>query len=201
MKKRPCTCSLRLLPDAPKKRGFSEGCKVAEFSLFRGAHKRAVYEAGDVRDIALAVIPKSDLNRVEHVVFILVDARRHVRAIAVGSAQTHDRCGFRLGDVMKLFDPVIDHIVNPPSRAPASNIGGLFMAHNHPSGSALFSGEDVRVAYNVANAFRDVPFGLLDSLVVTDGGNYSSMLDFKSQIDGLRAVVTVPFRDATRSAP
>ncbi len=194
MKKRSCTCSLRLLPESGSKRGFSEGCKVAEFKLFRGAHQRAIFETTDIRDIALSVIPKSDLARIEHVLFILVDARKYVRAIAVGTMDERGRCGIQFSSVMRLFDPVIDNIVNPPSRAPASNIGGIFMVHNHPSGNAIFSVEDVRATYNIAQAFRDAPFGLVDSVVVTPLGAYSSMEEFKAHLNGLRAAATVPFR-------
>lgn len=197
MKKRSCTCSLRLLPESGSKRGFSEGCKVAEFKLFRGAHQRAVFDVTDVRDIALAVIPKGDVARIEHVLFVLIDARKYVRAIAVGTMDEHQRCGIKFADVMRLFDPVIDNIVNPPSRAPASNIGGIFMAHNHPSGNAIFSVEDVRTTYNIAQAFRDAPFGLVDSIVVTPEGAYSSMFEFKEHLTGLRVASTVPFRRIT----
>lgn len=194
MKPRACACSLRLVPDARQRAGRSEGCKVAEFSLYRGAYPRAVFDSADVRDVAFSVIPKADLARVEHALFILLDARRYIRAIATGTVDEHSRCGIRFADVMRLFDPVIDHIVNPPSRAPASNIGGILMVHNHPSGNALFSVEDVRAAYGIAQAFREAPFGLIDSLVVTPGGGYSSMREFAEYVGGLSVAKTVAFR-------
>lgn len=172
-----CRCALRLQGRA----AGSTSCVMADLQLYSGAYKRDVFDAADVRDIALTVIPAQDLDRVEHVVFILVDHKHRVLGVASGSAGAHDRCGIRVADIARVFEPVVERAVGGGRK-----IGGLFMIHNHPSGNALFSAHDVRITHTLADAHRELPWGLVDSMVLVRGGAYTSLRDFQ---DHARKVV------------
>ncbi len=170
MAERTRGCALRL----HGRSAGSTSCVMADFQLYRGAYKRDVFDAADVRDIALSVIPAGDLDRVEHAVFILVDSKHRVLGVASGSAGAHDRCGLRIEDIARVFEPIVQR-----AHGSGRKIGGLFMIHNHPSGNALFSAHDVRITRTLADAHRELPWGLIDSLVLVRGGAYTSLRDFQ----------------------
>lgn len=56
-----------------------------------------------------------------------------------------------------------------------ANATSVVLAHNHPSGFALPSGEDVQTTKQLAMALRSVEIELVDHIVVADG-DYVSML-------------------------
>jgi DNA repair protein RadC len=56
-----------------------------------------------------------------------------------------------------------------------SNIGALYMGHNHPSGNVMFSEEDVLITRKIADLHKDLPWGVGDSMVITKDRNYASM--------------------------
>ena len=56
-----------------------------------------------------------------------------------------------------------------------TNATSVVLAHNHPSGFALPSGEDVQTTKQLAMALRSVEIELVDHIVVADG-DYVSML-------------------------
>ena len=56
-----------------------------------------------------------------------------------------------------------------------ANASSVVLAHNHPSGIAVPSAEDVQTTYRVANALNTVEIILADHVVVSDG-DYTSML-------------------------
>ena len=57
-----------------------------------------------------------------------------------------------------------------------SNASSVVLAHNHPSGLAIPSGEDVQTTKQLAMALRSVEIELADHIVVADG-DFVSMVD------------------------
>ncbi|MBQ2785242.1 MAG: DNA repair protein RadC [Oscillospiraceae bacterium] len=57
-----------------------------------------------------------------------------------------------------------------------SNATSVVLAHNHPSGLAVPSGEDVQTTKHLAMALRSVEIELVDHIVVADG-DYVSMME------------------------
>ena len=55
-----------------------------------------------------------------------------------------------------------------------ANATTVVLAHNHPSGIAVPSAEDVQTTYRVANALDTVEITLADHIIVADG-DYTSM--------------------------
>lgn len=56
-----------------------------------------------------------------------------------------------------------------------ANATTVVLAHNHPSGIAVPSAEDVQTTYRVANALNTVEITLADHIIVADG-DYTSMM-------------------------
>ena len=51
---------------------------------------------------------------------------------------------------------------------------GVILVHNHPSGNAKPSAEDIKTAKDLGDALRLFDISLLDSIIITDGdGSYS----------------------------
>ena len=57
----------------------------------------------------------------------------------------------------------------------AANASTVVLAHNHPSGLAIPSGDDVQTTYRIAQALQSVEVVLADHFIVADG-EYVSML-------------------------
>ena len=55
----------------------------------------------------------------------------------------------------------------------ATNASFAVLAHNHPSGLALPSGDDVETTRTVANALRSVDVGLLDHIIFAENDSIS----------------------------
>ena len=64
----------------------------------------------------------------------------------------------------------------------ASNATTVVLAHNHPSGVAIPSGEDVQTTRRIAQALRAVEVHLADHIVVADG-DYVSMAQSGQRFD------------------
>ena len=64
----------------------------------------------------------------------------------------------------------------------ASNATTVVLAHNHPSGVAIPSGEDVQTTRRIAQALRAVEVHLADHIVVADG-DYVSMAQSGHRFD------------------
>ncbi len=60
-------------------------------------------------------------------------------------------------------------------RAIATNATAMILAHNHPSGLAFPSEEDIKVTYDVAKNLQGIDVMLLDHMVISDG-DYISMV-------------------------
>lgn len=65
----------------------------------------------------------------------------------------------------------------------AANATTVVLAHNHPSGIAIPSNEDIQTTYRVADALRAVEVHLADHIVVADG-DYVSMVMSGHRFDG-----------------
>ena len=65
----------------------------------------------------------------------------------------------------------------------ATNATSVVLAHNHPSGIALPSDEDVATTYRVAEALRMVDIILVDHIVVADD-DFVSMVHSGHRFDG-----------------
>ncbi len=68
------------------------------------------------------------------------------------------------------------------STALAANATTVVLAHNHPSGLAIPSGEDVQTTRRIAMALRQVEVHLADHIVVADG-DYVSMAQSGHRFD------------------
>ena len=55
------------------------------------------------------------------------------------------------------------------------NATTAILAHNHPSGIAVPSAEDVRTTYRIGNALAAVDISLADHIIVADG-DFTSMV-------------------------
>ena len=64
-----------------------------------------------------------------------------------------------------------------------ANATAVVLAHNHPSGIAIPSGEDIQTTYRIAEALRAVEVHLVDHIVVADG-DYVSMVLSGPRFDG-----------------
>ena len=65
----------------------------------------------------------------------------------------------------------------------AANATTVVLAHNHPSGIAIPSGEDVQTTHRIADALRAVEIHLVDHIVVADD-DYVSMVMSGHRFDG-----------------
>lgn len=65
----------------------------------------------------------------------------------------------------------------------AANATSVVIAHNHPSGIAVPSGEDIQTTYRIAEALRTVDIHLVDHIVVADD-DYVSMVLSGYRFDG-----------------
>ena len=64
-----------------------------------------------------------------------------------------------------------------------ANATSVILAHNHPSGLALPSGEDIQTTYQVASALRAVEVRLVDHIIVADD-DYVSLAQSGYRFDG-----------------
>ena len=68
-----------------------------------------------------------------------------------------------------------------------ANASTVVLAHNHPSGLALPSGEDLQATRRISAALRAVDVTLADHIVVSDG-DYVSMVQSGYVFDDLQLV-------------
>lgn len=114
----------------------------------------------NVTDCGVYMVPKFHGKRNETVFLLCLDAKCKV----LGCREMGE------GSVNSAGVP-IRRIVET---ALGLNASTVVLAHNHPSGLALPSGEDVQSTYRVAAALNAVDIALADHIVVADG-DYVSM--------------------------
>lgn len=108
----------------------------------------------------------AEITKREHVLFVLVDMHGKVRLLGAFSSKHASLCAFHFRDMVPDLEFALVDTAKP---------GGLFMIHNHPSGHAAFSEDDLIVTRHVSRLHNDLPFGLVDSVVVTKGGAFVSL--------------------------
>jgi DNA repair protein RadC len=101
---------------------------------------------------------------VEYAMVLSLDSKNRPTSVAVSHIG---------GRASSLVEPSV--VFQPPI---LSNAVGFIFAHNHPSGSAEPSAEDLKMTRKLQQGARLVGLTLLDALVVTDDvGVYTSFLD------------------------
>jgi DNA repair protein RadC len=145
----------------PTTRGVGERGRArltAASEMYRRANYRAMAGKGSpivaVADV-VEVLRAMSLGDVEQLVAVYLDGQHRVlatRRLSVGSA------GFTIVDPRIVFRPAIQ-----------LGAKALIMAHNHPSGNARPSGEDLDVTNRVVKAGKVLGVNLLDSLVLSRG--------------------------------
>jgi DNA repair protein RadC len=121
-------------------------------------------ERTDNCDDALA-IARAMLRGLPHeeLLAILLDGANRVRGVARVSMGGTAGCACVPADVLR---PAI-----------VAGARAIILAHNHPSGDARPSSEDVAMTRGIGEACRIVGLALLDHMIVTDGLNHSSALE------------------------
>jgi DNA repair protein RadC len=112
-------------------------------------------------DAANLLIPRLAHKDQEELHVVLLDTRSRVMGIAAVYRGSLNTSVIRVGE---LFRPAIE--------APAA---AIILAHNHPSGLAEPSPEDVNVTRQVAQAGKLLDISLLDHLIIGEGGRYVSL--------------------------
>lgn len=106
-------------------------------------------------------MPEMSLLEQEHLRTILLDTKNHVVAIPtiyVGSVNT------TMIRVSELFREAIRR-----------NCPAIILVHNHPSGDASPSPEDVMVTKQAVEAGKLLDIDVLDHLVIGNGGRFVSL--------------------------
>lgn len=116
----------------------------------------------DIQSCAEYMVPKFIGRRNETVFLLCLDAKCKV----LGCREVGE------GSVNSAAVP-IRRIVE---MALGANASAVVLAHNHPSGYAVPSGEDVQTTKRLAMALRSVEIELADHIVVADG-DYVSLVD------------------------
>lgn len=98
----------------------------------------------------------------EHVVLVLFDAKRNMVFCDVISQGSFGSTGFHIRDIIEL--------------ALKFNATRAIIAHNHPSGIALPSREDVETTIELKNALKLIEVKLVDHIIVADN-DYVSIAD------------------------
>ena len=166
----------------------------------------------DLAALSFKALGPSEIQKREHLFFALVDHRELVWFLGVFSSKQEHMCAFKFQDMVPDLEatlfamdrgiaPSAPWLSNLPAGTPRRHPGGLFMIHNHPSGHAAFSDEDIAATDHIAKMHEGLPFGLVDSLVVTRGGAFVSLLSEQERVaqKGYRdALAKIPFRSLLR---
>jgi DNA repair protein RadC len=122
--------------------------------------ERAVIRcAGDIDRLLRAEmvdLPQEELR------VVLLNARNHVLAVRTASLGTADKAPVTLRDVFRL--------------AVKDNASAIAVVHNHPSGEASPSADDVALTELIVNAGEMLGVDVLDHVVIARGG-YASLKD------------------------
>jgi len=142
--------------------GHAKACKLmAAFELSKrvlsvGSSLPAIETPEDV----LAVVGELQKNKKEHFVVLYLNARNqllHRETISIGSLNTnnvHPR---------EVFSPALEHLA-----------ASVILAHNHPSGDATPTSEDVQVTKRIAKAGKIMGIDVLDHIILGNN-SYTSL--------------------------
>jgi DNA repair protein RadC len=134
---------------AQLKAAIELGTRVA-----RGEHmaRRQVKSPSDIADLLL--LEMSHLDQ-EHLRTVLLDTKNRIQAISTVYIGSLNASMVRVGEVFK--------------QAVKLNSAALIVAHNHPSGDATPSPEDVLVTRQIVSAGKLLDVDVLDHIVVGHG--------------------------------
>jgi DNA repair protein RadC len=141
---------------------------AAALELGRRTSRRLLPPSWPLRastDVAKWFTQKIGALEHEEMWVIALDGRNGVRGTRKVSQGGLHGCSISARDILRL------------SLADAA--AAVILVHNHPSGEAAPSPEDIGMTRKVRDAAAIVGVPLLDHVIVTAGGNYSSMLDLK----------------------
>lgn len=110
----------------------------------------AVENPADVAGIARLLLPT---DREGLAVFHL-DARHRIRSVELAAVGSLNACVIHPREVFKA--------------AILANAAAILMVHNHPSGAAIPSDEDVAITNRIGDAGRMLGIELLDHVIVTE---------------------------------
>jgi DNA repair protein RadC len=139
---------------------------AASLELGRRAARRAARDLGPLTSsaaVAARLTPDLAPLRHEELWLVCLDGRNHVRAIRrVAQGGLHS-CVIAPGDILRcaLYEAA----------------SAIVLVHNHPSGDASPSAEDVAMTRRVADAAEMLGMPLVDHVILTPQGRYTSMLD------------------------
>lgn len=111
------------------------------------------------RDVAAFLLPRFGALVVEHFGVVLLDARHRLLAMRVISIGSVDQSLAHPRDVYR--------------EAILSGASAVVVFHNHPSGDATPSDDDVALTARMEKAGRIVGVDLLDHVILADTGYYS----------------------------
>ncbi|MBQ9779221.1 MAG: RadC family protein [Clostridia bacterium] len=104
--------------------------------------------------------------------------------------------GMRLLDCMHVCDGSVSGVListrRMVERAVAKNAAAVILAHNHPGGKAVPSGEDMRLTRQIDHAFRLLEIPLLEHYVFSDHSFAPIMGTVRAEQDELQAATSLP---------
>jgi DNA repair protein RadC len=134
---------------AQLKAAIELGTRVVKGDLLQ---RRQIRSPGDIAD--LLMLEMSHLDQ-EHLRTVLLDIKNRVQAISTVYIGSLNTSMIRIGEVFKT--------------AVKLNSAALIVAHNHPSGDATPSPEDILVTREIVQAGRLLDVDVLDHLVIGHG--------------------------------
>lgn len=104
-----------------------------------------------------------NINLLEEVYLILVNRNNKVLGISLLSVGSFTATFIDMRHVFSL--------------ALLARATGFFIAHNHPSGSKIPSGEDMKITQKLYDASKIMDIELIDHIILTPSGEYYSFSD------------------------
>lgn len=105
------------------------------------------------------------LKRADREHFIVIMLATNARIIGINTAHIGSLAA-SIVNTREVFKPAI-----------LANAASIIVAHNHPSGNLEPSREDVRVSKRLVEAGKLLEIPVLDSLIVTQSGQYTSLAE------------------------
>ncbi len=142
--------------------GHAKACKLlAAFELSRRVFSINTSPSPIIQnpDDVLAVIADLHKNKKEHLVALYLNARNqllHKETISVGSLNVN------MINPREVFSPALEH-----------SAAYVILAHNHPSGEATPSKEDVQVTRRIVKAGKIMGIDVLDHIIVGNNSHVS----------------------------
>jgi len=161
-----CKCNLRLVGRAGGSSGSS--CEIAKFKPWRQReikrlYKKTIMTKSDSAYVVRAIVG-TDMSVREHIVGIALDDGNRVIGIADGASSEKSVCAFRYEEMVNALYESIEAMVESDTR----RIKRIIMGHNHPSGDAQASPDDIHTTKNIVG--RACKFGghpLVEHIIVS----------------------------------